>query len=194
MKGPSIGASVPRRGNAFMAGFGRLVLALLGWKIEGSIPDVPRLVAIVAPHTSNWDFVVGLAAVLALRLDARWLGKHTIFRPPFRGLLAWLGGIPIDRAAATDVVDQAGAAFRASDRLLLALAPEGTRRKVAKWKSGFHRIARVAGVPILLASFDYRTRVIELGPVFTPTDDFEADLAAILPRFTSAMARHPDMF
>ena len=194
MTGPSIGESVPRRGNAFSAGLGRLVLALLGWRIEGEIPSVPRLLAIVAPHTSNWDFVVGLAAVLALRLDARWLGKHTIFRPPFRALLSFLGGIPVDRAAATDVVDQAVAAFRASDRLLLALAPEGTRKKVEKWKSGFHRIARAADVPILLASFDYRTRVIELGPVFTPTHDFEADLAAIRPRFTGAMARHPEMF
>jgi 1-acyl-sn-glycerol-3-phosphate acyltransferase len=148
----------------------------------------------VAPHTSNWDFVVGLAAMLALGLDVRWLGKNTIFRPPFRALLQWLGGIPVDRRAADDVVEHAVAAFRDRERLFLGLAPEGTRKKVRRWKSGFYRIAQGAGVPILLAALNYRTRAVELGPLFVPTGDYEADLEVMRSRFSKAMARHPALY
>lgn len=194
MRLPPVGAAVPRRGNRLSRGLGRVVLLSLGWRVEGEVPDRPKLVAILAPHTSNWDFVVGLSAILALGLDVRWLGKHTLFRPPFRRLLRWLGGTAVDREDAADVVQRAIAAFHGSDRLFLGLSPEGTRRKVEKWKSGFHRIAWGAGVPILLCSLDYRTRVVQIGPLFAPTGDFEADVEAIGPRFSAAMARYPEMF
>lgn len=191
---PAIGPSVPRRGNALSLALGRAALACLRWRVEGEIPDVSKVVAIVAPHTSNWDFVVGLAAMLALGLRVEWLGKGTLFRPPFGALLRWLGGIPVDRSAADGVVDAAVDRFREKPTLFLGLAPEGTRKKVERWKSGFHRIARRAGVPILLVSLDYRLRVLGLGPLFTPTEDFEADLAALRSRFASGMARNPESF
>ena len=194
MKLPALGEAVPRRGSLLSRALGRSVLSLLRWRIEGVMPDIPKCVTIVAPHTSNWDFPVGLAAILALGIDVRWLGKNTIFRPPFRGLLQWLGGIPVDRQAPADVVERAVTAFRERDRLFLALAPEGTRKKVERWKSGFYRIAQGAGVPILLASLDYRTRVAELGPLFVPTGDYAADLEAMQSRFTGDMARHPALY
>src|ERR1051325_9743315 len=101
---PRVGASVPRSGGSFGKSLGSLALKLLGWRIEGDIPDHPRMVVIVAPHTSNWDFVVGLAARYALRLDASWLGKHTLFRPPFGWFMRRWGGIAVDRTASHDVV------------------------------------------------------------------------------------------
>jgi 1-acyl-sn-glycerol-3-phosphate acyltransferase len=147
--------------------------------VEGSFPDTDKAVIIVAPHTSNWDFLVGMAVVLALELRTSWLGKHTIFKPPFQGLLRWLGGIPVDRRSRNGVVGDCVEAFAAAPALLLALSPEGTRKGVSQWKTGFHLIACGAGVPIIPASLDYRTHVVRLMPAFRPTGDLEVDLPAL---------------
>jgi 1-acyl-sn-glycerol-3-phosphate acyltransferase len=176
------------------AALGRSVLRFLGWRIEGSLPSIPRCVVIVAPHTSNWDFVLGLSAILVLRVRLDWLGKDAIFRFPFRRLLAWLGGIPVNRRSADKVVEDAAHHLLERDRLFLGLAPEGTRKKVERWKSGFYRIAHAAGVPIFLTSLDYRSRVLGLGPLVQPTGDYEADLRIIQARYTSAMARVPESY
>lgn len=194
MRVPSPGEAVPKRGNALSRALGRAILAAFGWRIEGVIPDVPKVVVILAPHTSNWDFLFGLAAILALGIDVRWLGKQSIFRPPFRRLLRFLGGIPVDRRDAADVVVTAVGLFRESDRLFLGLAPEGTRSKVEKWKSGFYRIAEAAGIAIFPAALDYRVKAVVLQPLFAPTGDYPLDLAAIQGRYTKEMARHPEMY
>jgi 1-acyl-sn-glycerol-3-phosphate acyltransferase len=191
---PAPGPGLPRRGNAFSRALGRLILGAFGWRITGALPDVPRCVLIAAPHTSNWDFVFGIAAMLALGVDVRWLGKHTIFRPPFRSLLRFLGGTPINRDLPVDVVEQAIASFAQAGRLFLAIAPEGTRGRVEQWKSGFHRIARGAGVPIFWVALDHGAKAIALGGLFQPTPDFEADAAALKARFSSSMARNPGAF
>lgn len=191
---PELGARLPRRGNALSRSFGRSGLRLLGWGIETEVPDLDRCVAIVAPHTSNWDFAVGVLALLALGLDARWLGKHQIFRWPFCIVWRWLGGIPVDRRAAGGVVAGAVRLFRDRPRLMLGLSPEGTRKRVEKWKSGFYRIALEAGVPILPVAFDYRTRRIVFFSPFQPTGDLEADMAALRTNFTGAMAEKPDRY
>lgn len=183
---------VPRRGNWFSEGLGRAVLALMRWHIEGELPPVPQCVMIAAPHTSNWDFVVGIAAMLALRLRVSWLGKGTIFRFPFRKLLRFLGGIPVDRNVPDGVVGAAVARFRQTPQLYVALAPEGTRKKVARWKTGFHRIARGAGVPLCLVTLDYRTRALRLGPLYETGPDFEADERELKARFVPAMAYRPE--
>lgn len=158
---------------------GRTVLRALGWRIEGAIPDLPRFVAIVAPHTSNWDFVVGAAAMFALDLDLSFLGKHTLFRGPLGPLMRAMGGIAVDRTSSHGVVDSAIHAFRTRERLVLAIAPEGTRKPVERLKLGFLHIARGAGVPILLATIDGRARCIRLGPVVEPQGNIDADLARI---------------
>ena len=156
---------------------GRAYLRLFGWRFEGAFPAEAKHVTIVAPHTSNWDFTLGIAIIFATGLRASWLGKHSIFRWPFRGLLRSLGGIPVNRAAAHGVVGESTAAFEAVPALMLALAPEGTRKGPSRWRSGFHAIAVGAKVPIFPVAFDYGPKLIRLMPVFQPSGEFEADLA-----------------
>jgi 1-acyl-sn-glycerol-3-phosphate acyltransferase len=191
---PSPADPVPRRGNVLTRTLGRLVLRLMRFRIVGELPPVRRCVMIAAPHTSNWDFVLGVAAMLALRLRVSWLGKHTIFRFPVAGLLRFWGGLPIDRGSAEGVVEAVAQRLRTADQLYLALSPEGTRRKVERWKSGFYRIARAADVPIFMVAFDYQRRQVELGPLFEPTGDFEGDLARLRARFSAEMAYRPENF
>jgi len=191
---PQLGPAVPRRGNAFSRGVGRLALSGIGWRLEGGVPNVPRCVAIVAPHTSNWDFVVGLAALLALGLRGRFLAKDTLFRPPLGTFLRWMGGLPVDRATPDGVVEQAVSSLREGEPTVLALAPEGTRRRVERWKTGFYRIAVGAGVPIWPVAFDYRTRTVRLHPGFAPSGDLEADLTRLQSLYEPAMARYPEHY
>ena len=185
---------VPRQGNALSAALGRGVLKALGWRIEGELPRVPRCILIVAPHTSNWDFVFGLAAKLALRLRASWLGKDSLFRFPFRGLLEFVGGIPVNRTDAAGVVASAVAGLQSKPQVFLALAPEGTRSKVSRWKTGFHRIARGAAVPICGVRLDFSRRVLGLGPLLETSDDVEGDLRIIQGWFSAEMARRPENY
>jgi len=191
---PVLGASVPKRGNAFSRAVGRLGLALLAFRFEGSIPDIPRCVMIVAPHTSNWDFVVGIFAKLALGLRARFIAKHTLFRWPVGVFLRWLGGIPVDRGVPGGIVESAVLALHAADKLYLVITPEGTRRKAPAWKAGFHRIAHGAGVPILPVAFDYRKRAIVFEPLLCPSGDYESDLRMLQSGFEPAMAYRPENY
>lgn len=164
---------------------GKAYLLLAGWRIEGTFPDRPKVVAIVAPHTSNWDFLLGVAILFALDLKVSWLGKHALFRPPFRALLRWMGGIPVDRRASHGVVGACARAFEAAPSLLLALAPEGTRKGVSQWRTGFYHIALAADVPIFPVGFDYRDHAVRLMDLFFPTGDLEGDLAELQARFHS---------
>jgi len=185
---------VPRQGSGFTAALGRALLSSGGWRIDGEMPDVAKAVIIVAPHTSNWDFVWGAAAKLALRLRVRFLGKHTLFEGPLAPLMRWLGGIPVDRRSPAGVVEQTLAAFADRRQLILAVAPEGTRRKVPAWKSGFYRIAVGATVPIVPVALDYQKRAVVLGAAFHPTGDYDADLPRIQAFFAPEMARRPDQY
>ena len=158
---------------------GRAYLRLGGWRIEGAFPEEPKFVAIVAPHTSNWDFVVGVAVVFALELRVSWLGKHSLFQTPLKRFFFWLGGIPVNRQVSHGVVDACVKAFEGVPARLLALAPEGTRKGVSQWRSGFYWIATASEVPIWPVGFDFRDHVIRLMPVFRPTGNLEADLPRI---------------
>jgi 1-acyl-sn-glycerol-3-phosphate acyltransferase len=191
---PALPPSAPSRESTAARAVGRIALRMLGWRIDGAVPDVPRCLVVVAPHTSNWDFVAGLAAALALGLRIQYLGKHTIFRWPFRALLRWSGGIPVDRGAPGDISERAAAAMRAADRMFLALSPEGTRHKVERWKTGFHRIALAAGVPIFPVALDYASRTVRLLPLFVPGADAAADIGRLRSLYAPTMARHPDSF
>jgi 1-acyl-sn-glycerol-3-phosphate acyltransferase len=130
----------------------------------------------VGPHTSNWDFVFGLAALFSLGIKISWMGKRTIFRKPFGRILRWFGGIPIERSASSGIVDTMINQFNKSKQFILALAPEGTRSKVDQWKTGFYHIANGAGVPILMVCFDYKDKVISFGPLIYPCGDAEVDI------------------
>ena len=191
---PVLGRAVPRTHGSFVAWFGRLALTVTGWKIEGNFPDCAKFVMIVAPHTSNWDVPVGLMAKFALRLECRFIAKHSLFWWPLGMLLRALGGIPVNRAAASDFVDDTVRIFGEREKLVLIITPEGTRAKVARWKSGFHRIARASGVPVVLVVFDYNRKVVQLGPAFAATEDYERDLAKIQSHINAAMAKHPERY
>lgn len=140
------------------------VLRILGWQFLGVLPDDPKMVIVGAPHTSNWDFVLFLAALHHWQMHVRFLGKHTLFRWPLGRLFRALGGIPVDRRRPEGVVRQVKEAFDREERLTLVIAPEGTRRAAPRWKSGFLEIAEQAGVRIVPAKIDARRRTITLGP------------------------------
>ena len=187
---PFVGASVPRRGNAPARAIGRALLAILRWRAEGELPDLPKFVIAVAPHTSNWDFVVGMAVMFALDLKLSFIGKHTIFRWPFAALLRWMGGIPVDRSSPHGVVGEAVRAFEGVDKRVLAIAPEGTRKHVEGFKSGFIHIARGARVPVLLASLDYESRCVRFGPLFELGADVEDDVRRVEAFFSTVRGKN----
>ena len=191
---PVPGPLVPRRGNALTRAWGRLVFRALGWRFGGEVPACPKCVLIAAPHTSTADIFVAMATKVSLGLDIRWFAKHTIFWPPLGWLVRFVGGFPIDRTAAHGVVGQVVEMFRTHERLWIGIAPEGTRRPVAQWKLGFHRIACTAGVPIVTIALDYSTRTVFVSPPYQPTGDVEADLAVLRSRFRAPMARHRDRY
>lgn len=172
---PALGAEVPRRGSRGIVALGRFLLRLLRWRIDGEIPNLPKFVIAVAPHTSNWDFIVGMAAMFALDLRLSFIGKHTLFAGPLGPFLRWLGGLPVDRSSPHGVVGDSVRAFAEVDRRILAIAPEGTRKPVPRFKSGFLHIARGAGVPVLLAALDYEARCVRLGPLVRPGADVELE-------------------
>lgn len=186
---PALGAAVPRRGSRPARALGRAFLALLGWRVEGEIPDLPKFVVAVAPHTSNWDFVVGAAAMFALDLRLSFLAKHSLFRGPFVPVLRWMGAIPVDRSSPHGVVGASIDAFVRSERRVLALAPEGTRHGPSQFRTGFLHIARGAGVPIVLAALDYGTRTVRLGPTLRPGEDLEAERARLEAYFARVTPR-----
>lgn len=175
-----LGDRIPRRGGWLTRAIGRGVLALLGWRVTGAFPNEPRMVLIGAPHTSNWDFVVGLAAAFSIRLGFSWVGKHVLFRPPFGWFFRWLGGIPVDRRASHGFVQQMVRAFEQRPQFLLAMAPEGTRKAVERFKTGFYHIAVGAEVPIVLVTIDNARKAVHVGPHVTPTGDLTADMDRVL--------------
>jgi 1-acyl-sn-glycerol-3-phosphate acyltransferase len=191
---PPLGDAVARRGNAFSRAAALLAMRLTGWQIEGEFPNLPQFVVIVAPHTSNWDFFVGVMAMFAMGFRGTFLGKHTLFRWPVRGAMRWLGGVPVDRSSAHNVVQQTIDYFRVRTHLVLAISPEGTRRKRPAWRTGFWYVARGAGVPIVPAAFDFPARRIRIFAPVTPGNDVHADLARLRSHFDARMARHPEQY
>ena len=191
---PEVGAAVPRTHGSLAAALGRFMIRVRGWGFEGSVPNEPRMILLVAPHTSNWDFLTGLWAKLALRLKASFLGKRALFWWPLGVFLRSIGGIAIDRTKAAGIAEDSARAFRELESLILVIAPEGTRSKSARWKSGFYRIAMAAGVPILPVVFDYRRKVIRFAPLFHPTGDYERDLPRVQAHYGAHMALRPENY
>ena len=165
--------------NVLMHWLARLALRLTGWRIIGGAPVTPKYVLIGAPHTSNWDFPIGLLVCFAMRLEAYWMGKHTLFPPLLGGFMRWLGGIPVNRARAGNLVAATIATFKQHERLAIAIPPEGTRSQVARWKTGFYHIAVGAEVPIALGFIDFGRKTAGFKGQFDPTGDIDTDLPAI---------------
>lgn len=171
-------------------------LRLRGWQVQGSLPaDCRKCVFIAAPHTSNWDLPYTLMVAFALRLHVYWMGKSQIFKPPFRSVMMWLGGIPVQRESANNLVAASVAAIEAADGpLQLVVPPEGTRSKVRYWKTGFYYIAVGAKVPIVMAYMDYEKKISGLGPVFHPSGDIDADMVAIKAFYAQFKGRNASQF
>lgn len=170
----------------------QLLFRLAGWRTEGSVPEPRRFVLIAAPHTSNWDAVVMLLAARIFEIDLAWFIKESWFFFPLGTLLRALGGVPIDRSARHGVVDRAIERFAESPELILAVPPEGTRKRAPTWKSGFYHIAHGAKVPIVLGYLDYGRKVAGLGPAFVPTGNLTADFAVFRAFYASVTAKHPE--
>jgi 1-acyl-sn-glycerol-3-phosphate acyltransferase len=176
-----------------MRTFWKLFLLLAGWNAAGPLPvGYRRAVFIVAPHTSNWDFVFGLAFRSVLKLNhAKFLGKKELFRPPFGFVFHWLGGYPVDRSSSNNLVDEVVRLFEIHKDFTIALSPEGTRKRVDKLKTGFYHIAHKAGVPIIMAALDYRNRQALFREPFFTTGNLEADLGNILEFYRPIEGRNP---
>ena len=156
-----------------------VILKILGWQTRGGELPHQKFVLIGAPHTSNWDFPLMLMVVLKLRLRVFWMGKHTLFPFPFSGLMKWLGGIPINRSASHNVVRETVRQFKENKDLVVLVPPEGTRSKVARWKTGFYHIANMAEVPILMGYVNAEKKEAGFADFFYPTGDVEGDLEKI---------------
>jgi len=147
---------------------------LLGWKIMGDMnPDIKKAVVIVYPHTSWHDFYIGALARKIINLEINYVAKQELFDSPLGWYFRWMGGAPIDRKKSKKTVDQIVRIFKERDHFRLAITPEGTRKKVNYWKTGFYHIARVAKVPIIPIAFDYKSKTVQLHPPFEPTEHLE---------------------
>lgn len=188
MSASPVQAAMPLR-----ARLARWVLARLGWRVIYAPPPGPRSVVIVYPHTSNWDFIVGVLARAALQFPVRWLGKDALFRPPMGTLMRWLGGIAVDRSAPHGLIEQLRARFAAADTLHLVITPEGTRSHVPHWKSGFYALALAARVPVGLGFIDFGARRVGIDTWLDLTGDEAADLARIRAFYADKRGCRPEL-
>lgn len=169
----------------------RWLLNISGWQIEGQLPDCAKYIIIVAPHTSNWDFIVGVLARGALGTRIHFLGKHQLFIPPWGWFFRAIGGSPVDRRKNNNLVDTAVQLFESKADYKLALAPEGTRSPVKRWKYGFYHIASKAQVPITPVGLDFSRRTVIIRTPLQPSGDIATDMHDILSFYRTIKGRHP---
>lgn len=173
--------------------FGLWLLRALGWRTRGTFPaGCERCVLVAAPHTSNLDLFFMLAFAMAFELRVRWIGKHTLFRFPLGPVMRALGGMPVDRRSRQDAVTQLAAEFARSERLVLVIAPEGTRSHGRHWKSGFYWIARKAGVPIVPSYLDWSTKTAGFGPAIVPGTSLRQDMDKLRAVYAGMRGRFPE--
>ena len=171
----------------------RILLRIWGFRWSGPDPEmIPKKVYAVYPHTSNWDFLLGMLLKWGMPIKVNYVGKNALFRWPYGWLFRRLGGIPVDRSKSTNFVDNMAAQYGLYDELAFAIAPEGTRKRVRKFKSGFYYIALKAGVPIILVKFDFGTKTADFSEPFYPTGDYTADMHLIVKHFQGTVGKNPE--
>lgn len=190
---PILGDQIPQKGNWFTRGFGRTAFRIFGWRFEGAIPNLPKFVIAGGPHTSNWDLPLALTAIWAAGVRVSWLGKHTAFWWPLGAIWRRLGGVPVDRTAPVGVVQQIVDQFEQREQWILGLSPEGTRKKVEKWKTGFYRIAHGAELPILPLGLDYSRKTIIFGDLIMPTGDADVEIEQIRRFLAQSIGKNPEL-
>lgn len=172
----------------------RAFLGITGWKLEGVKPSVGKFVLVAAPHTSNWDLAYMLALSVLCDIKLQWMGKHVLFRPPLGWLMRPLGGIPVVRHRAGNLVEELATRFKESESLALVVPAEGTRSRAPHWKSGFYHIARAADVPVLLGYLDYPRKRGGFGPALELSGDVSADMDEIRSFYADKIGKYPDLF
>ncbi len=168
---------------------------IMGWKIEGSYPkDIKKFIIIGAPHTSNCDFIIALLMKIITGVKANYIAKHTLFKPPFGFIFKALGGIPLDRTKSSNTVEGIINLFSENDELILALSPEGSRKKTDKWKTGFYHIAQGANVPVIFNTFDFGKKIYRISEPYYLTGDMKKDFLFFHNYYKDAKGKHPEQF
>ena len=176
----------------WLSALARLIYKLAGWHIEGGPPNLPKFLTIGAPHTSNWDGIHMLLLSTGLGIRMYWLGKHTLFKPPLGILTRAANGIPVNRQSTKNAVEQVIETFNEREPFVLIIAPEGTRKKVDYWKTGFYYIALGAHVPIVLTFIDASRKRVGMGPAIMPSGDIEADFETFRAFYADKVGIHPE--
>jgi 1-acyl-sn-glycerol-3-phosphate acyltransferase len=191
---PILPPLAPQVTSRWRRAFGLLGLRLVRWRIVGNLPNLPKFVLIVAPHTSNWDFLIGALAYFALRLETVWLVKDTAIKGPWGALAQHFGAAAIDRRHHHNVVQAYVDEFAKREKMVLTITPEGTRKKVPDWKHGFYHVAVGAKVSIVPVAFDFSSRCVVIHPPFDPSGDIAQDMAQLKGLYRKEMARYPERF
>ena len=171
---------------------GKFFLTITGWKFKGDIPRSDRIILVAGPHTSNWDFLLALAFIFGLNLNVFWIGKHTLFKNGFSKIMRKLGGIPVERASPELLMNEVSHIVKKQQGVIIAISPEGTRKKVERLKSGFLRIAKTTNSQILLAGIDFESKLIHLGKLFQPSGNTESDLLNVHNYFRQFKGKRPE--
>ena len=179
--------------NRFTYTLATATLRLKSWKLDVNMPTAPKFVLVGAPHTSGLDLLYALLLAHGAGIKMNWIGKDSLFRWPMGGPMRWLGGIPVQRHSRQNFVQQVVDIFNRLEKLVVAIAPEGTRGKADHWKTGFYYIAQGAGVPIALGFVDYKDKVVGIGPTIYPSGDIHADFDQIKTFYAGKTGRHPHL-
>jgi 1-acyl-sn-glycerol-3-phosphate acyltransferase len=179
--------------NRFTQSLAMGALRLKSWRLEVNMPAAPKFVLVGAPHTSKLDLYYALMLAHGTSIKMHWIGKDSLFRWPVGGALRWMGGIPVKRNSSQNFVNQIVDVFNRLEKLVVAIAPEGTRGRAEYWKTGFYYIALGAGVPIALGFVDYKDKVVGIGPTIYPSGDIQADFVQIKAFYENKTGRHPEL-
>ena len=172
-----------------------ILFNILGWKVPVDFPShIDKYIIIAAPHTSNWDFPIAVLSKYAKGKDIRFIGKHTLFKPPFGFIVKALGGTPVNRTASSNMVQSLIDIFNEKEKFIFAISPEGTRKKVPKWKTGFYHVAKGAGVPIVMATLDFENKQVLVDEPYYVTGDQKTDFKHFHDFFKDVKGKNPDQF
>ena len=191
MKWPRLGDAIPQRKHPIRTLIGRAVFELIGWKLEGNLPNKSKLVLVALPHSSNFDFILGLSVIWGWGLKLNYMGKHTLFKFPHGLFFRAVGGIPVDRRSPQGLIEKMTNEFNSRSPLMLAIAPEGTRNSDGTLRAGFARIAKAAAAPVLPVIVNYKTKTLSVGKLITDLSDVESIIAAVKEQGLTGQRRAP---
>ena len=190
---PKLSTQIPQTNFTYLNRFAAKLLSLFGWKIVGNFPQEKKFILAVAPHTSNWDFIISMLVMIAVNLKVTFMGKKSIFVGPLKWLLNKLGGVAIDREHPNGIVGQMVEMFKKRDAMILGLSPEGTRSKTKEWKTGFLIIAKKAEIPIVPISLDFKKKEVEILALYHINGEIDEALVEIKQKFSHVCAKNPHL-